>query len=340
MGRTRLRRSFARVASAIGLTLVTAGCRNVVDAVAPRDNRPVPNEVTLVPLLPAAIVPSLLVHVDSAGLFRFPVPSVAADEVPLDTALVQAHEFQFYALNVFLRRNAAENERGAFIDLGKLAACGRPQLARSVFERRPASISRARQIQLGGRWYIPFCGEYDGPETVTSVATLGNHVRYQSGRAISDSAFQHLAFQVHGVRWEWKTEHMVTPEEAVNEAYIATGARVTRLPELATAGVINGRPANTGGTCPVWRVSLERAVQFVTELTGRVRVVTDVYVTDSDCPGVIGRPVLLVPLLEQPSTLEVRVSLRDSTSTAGFRTESFVGRYTAPVRFESAAVAR
>lgn len=340
MGRTGPLASFARAIAATTFALAASACSDIVDSLAHEDDRPVPNEVELVPVLPVALIPSLLVHVDGAGLLRFPLPNMAADELPLDTAIAQAREFQFYALNVFLRRNSAENERGAFIDLGKLAACGRPHLARSVFERPPASLSRGLQVQLGGRWYIPFCGEYDGPETVTTVATLGNQVRYRNARAISDSAFQHLAFQVHGVRWEWKTEQMVTPEEAVNEAYAATGLRATRLPELTTAELIDGRRANNSGICPVWRISLERQLLFVTMITGRVRLAADVYVTDSDCPGVIGRPVLLVPLLEQPVTREVRVTLRDSTSTTGFRTESYVARYTAPVSFESAAAAR
>jgi hypothetical protein len=260
--------------------------------------------------------------------------------MPLDTALVQAHEFQFYRLNIFFWRNSAESARGAFIDLGKLYACGRGHLERSVFERPPATISRGLQLQLGSRWYVPFCGEYDGPETLVTVAVLGNQVRFVNARAISDSLFQDIAFQVQGVRWDWKTEHMLTAEEAINAIFEQTGVRARSLPALARIDLVNERPPRARGVCPVWRVALERAVQLLTDLTGRVRVVSELYVTDSECPGVLGRPMLLVPTYEQPQTTEVRVSLPDSTSTTGRRTESHVARYIAPVWFESAAIAR
>lgn len=318
---------------------LVAGCKNAVESLA-FDDRPVPNDVELVPVVREALVPSLLVHVDSGGFIRFPAPTLATDEMPLDTALVQAHEFQFYRLNVFVWRNIAENERAAFIDLGKVRACGRGHLERSVFERPPTTISRGLQLQLGSRWYIPFCGEYDGPETLVSVAVLANHVRFVNGRAVSDSLFQDIAFQVHGVRWEWKTEHMLTAEEAVNATFDQTRVRASSLPALARADIINEKVPNRWGVCPVWRVALERPVKLLTDLTGRVRVVSDLYVTDSECPGVLGRPMLLVPTYDQPEATAVRVSLPDSTSSTGRRTESYNARYIAPVWFESAAIAR
>ncbi len=304
------------------------------------DDRPLPNDVDQVPVLREAVVPTLLPLITAAGLFAFPVPNVAVDEMPLDTALVQAREYLFYALNIGVIRGTAEGQRGAFIDLGKLVACNRPQLLPSAYERPADSVPRPIRLQVGASWSIPFCGTRQTPEVIVTVATLGNKVRYENGRPVADSANGHFAFQVRGIRWEWRAEHAVTAEEAVNEVYAVTGVRAARLPELANAAQINGRFVTASGPCPVWRVGLERPVRVAAAFSLRRLDVAEVFVADSDCPGVLGRTVVLTPWAEQPATREFRVSVRDSLSTTGFRNEVYLARLRAPVTFESAIIER
>ena len=199
------------------------------------DDRPIPTEVDQVPVLREAIVPTLLPLINAAEAFRVSDANVASDELSLDTALVQAAEWLFYGLNNFTIRGTVEGQRGAFIDLPTLVACNRPQLARSVYERPPDSLPSALRLQLVSYWMIPFCGTRRTPELVVSVATLGNNVRYKNSRPVGDTVSQNLAFRVAGIPWEWRTEHLVTAEEAVNELYAVTGVRAARLPELAIA---------------------------------------------------------------------------------------------------------
>lgn len=304
------------------------------------DERPIPNEVDHAPVQREAVAPALLPLIDSVGLFRFPVPNVAAREMPLDTALAQAREFLFYALNITVIRATAESQRGAFIDLGTLVKCSRPQLSRAPYERPPDSLTHSLQLQLGSRWFIPFCSARQTPEVIVSVATLGNSVRYQDGRSVGASENQNLAFQVRGIRWEWTVEHIVTAEEAVNEVYAVTGVRTARLPEVAHADKINGRPADQGGACPVWRVGLEQPVRFATVFSQRRLTVAEVFVTDSECPGVTGRTILLAPWAEQPATREIKATVRDSLSPTGYRTEVHLARLLTPVEFESVVIER
>ena len=327
-----------RIATFAGCITSSAGCGNLVDALA-YDDRPVPVDVEQVPVQREAVVPALLASIDDDGLLRFPTPNVARDEMPLDTAVAQAGEFLFYALNIVTYRSIAESERGAFIDLPTLVQCNRPQLARSVFETPPDSVIPAIRLQLGGRWMIPFCGERGTPEVIVSVATLSNTARFRNSRSIGDTVNQHVAFRVNGIRWEWTAEHMVTAEEAVNEAYAVTGVRVARVPELVAASQINGRSAGYV-VCPVWRLPLERPVRMGGFYSQRLLDLSEVYVADSDCPGVIGRTILLTPWREQPTSREFTVVVRDPASPDGFRRHVYVATYKAPVAFESVIMVR
>jgi hypothetical protein len=327
-----------RIATFAGCITSTASCSSLVDSLA-YDERPIPADVVQVPVQREAVVPALLPSIDENGLLRFPTPTVPRDEMPLDTAVAQAGEFLFYALNIVLYRSGAESERGAFIDLPTLAPCNRPQLTRSVFETPPDTLIPAIRLQLGGRWTIPFCGTRRTPEVIVSVATLSNGARFQNSRPVGDTLNQLLAFRVNGIRWEWTAEHMVTAEEAVNEAYAVTGVRVARVPELVAASQINGRPAGYV-VCPVWRLTLERPVRMGGFYSQRLLDLSEVYVADSDCPGVIGRTILLTPWREQPTSREFAVVVRDPTSPDGFRRHVYVATYKAPVAFESVIMVR
>jgi hypothetical protein len=304
------------------------------------DDRPIPNDVDQVPVLRAAIVPALLPLVDAAGLLRFPLPNVGSDEMSLDTALVQAGEYLFYGLNVFFIRASVEGQRGAFIDLPTLVACNRPQLARSVYERPPDSLPPALRLQLVDYWMIPFCGTRRTPEIVVSVATRGNNVRYKNSRPVGDTVSQTLAFRVAGIPWEWKVEHLVTAEEAVNEVYAVAGVRAARLPEIALAQQINGQPASGHPSCAVWRIALERPLRIAAVYSLRRLDVAELYVAEGGCPAQVTRTILLTPWHEQPTAREFAASIRDSTAASGFRREVHTARYRAPVAFESVVIER
>jgi len=327
-----------RIATLAGCITSAASCSNLVDSLA-HDDRPIPVDVEQVPVQREAVVPALLASIDDNGLLRFPTPNVARDEMPLDTAVSQAGEYLFFALNILTYRSIAEGERGAFIDLPTLVPCNRPQLARSVFEAPPDSVIPAIRLQLGGRWTIPFCGDRRTPEVIVSVATLSNNARFRNSRSVGDTLNHHVAFRVNGVRWEWSAEHMVTAEEAVNETYAVTGVRVARVPELVAASQINGRPAGFV-VCPVWRLALERPVRMGGFYSQRLLDLSEVYVADSDCPGVVGRTILLTPWREQPTSREFAVLVPDPTSTNSFRRVVYVATYRAPVSFESVIMVR
>ena len=314
-----------------------ASCGSLVDTFA-NDERPVPNDVENVPLLREAVVPALLSFIDeTTGLIRFPTPNVASDEMPLDTARAQAGEYLFYALNVFFIRASVAGSRGAFIDLPTLVPCSRPQLVRAVYERPPDTLAAAIRLQLGSYWTIPFCGTRRTPEVVVSVATLGNNVRYKNSRPVGDTASQGAAFRVAGIPWEWKVEHVVTAEEAVNEAYAVTGLRAMRLPELVSGNQVNGRPSGSV-RCPLWRVSLERPIRMAAVFSLRRLDLSEVYVGTTDCSGLLGGALVLTPMPEQPVSREFVVVLRDTTEVSGFRRVVYEARYRAPVNFESVII--
>jgi hypothetical protein len=335
MGRRRLQRLTLNLA-ALSLCAAALSCNNIVDSLS--TNLPNPNDVTQVPVQRDAVVPALLPLIDANALFRFPTPNVGLDEMTLDTALVQARSYLFYGLNFAVLRGAVEGQRGAFIDFPTLITCSRPQLVRSVYERPPDSLPNQLRMQLGSYWTIPFCGSRRTPELVVSVATLGNGARYKNGQSVGDTVAQDRAFRPFGIPWEWEVEHMVTPEQAVNEVYSATGARAAQLPELVTAVQINGRQPLGSNWCPVWRVSLERAVLAATAYSSRRLALTELYVRDSQCPGLLGRPMLLTPWTEQPTSREFTLILRDSTAVDGFRRIVHVAKYRAPVVFESVTI--
>lgn len=323
--------------AALSLCAAVMSCNSIVDSLA--TDLPVPNEVDQPPLVREAVVPALLGAVDANGRLRFPVPNVGADEMPLDTALVQAREFQFYGLNLFLVRGTAEGQRGAFIDFPTLVQCNRPQLARSVFEAPPDSLAAALKVELGNRWLIPFCGERLTPEIIVSVATLGNRLRYKNGRPSGPPGDSLRGYSVRGIPWEWRAEHMVTAEEAVNEAYVVTGVRVAALPEIAGAEQINFRSVgNYGVVCPVWRVTFERSVRVAAVYSLRRLDVAQVYVADSQCPGVLGRAILLTPWTEQPVTRRISVQVQDSLDETIKVTLSYDATYRSPVNFESVVI--
>lgn len=327
-----------RIAAFAGCLTSAASCRNLVDALA-HDDRPIPNDVVQVPVLREALVPALLASIDENGLLRFPTPNVPREEMPLDTAIAQAGKYLFYALNISIFRGGVEGQRGALIDLPKLVPCNRPQLARSVYEPPPDTLVAAIRLQLGSFWMIPFCGDRRTPEVIVSVATLSNNARYSNNRPVGDTLNQHLAFRVSGIRWEWTAEHMVTAEEAVNEAYAVTNVRVARVPELVTASQINGRQAGFV-MCPVWRLVLERPVRMGGFYSQRLLDLSEVYVADSDCPGVLGRTLLLTPWREQPTSREFAVMVSDPTAPNGVRRIVHVANYRAPVSFESVIMVR
>ncbi|HJU74330.1 MAG TPA: hypothetical protein VJ717_11340 [Gemmatimonadaceae bacterium] len=316
-----------------------ASCGSLVDSLA-HDERPVPNEVDDARVQRDALVPALHASIDSAtGLFRFPVPNVAADEMPLDTASAQAAEYLFYVLNISVIRGAVEGQRGAFIDLPTLVRCSRPHLMRSVYERPPDSLPAAIRFQLGSYWTIPFCGNRRTPEVVVSIVTLGNNARYKNSQSVGDTTGQTLAFRIAGVPWEWNVEHVVTAEEAVNETFAVTGVRAAQLPEAVIALQVNGRQAGSVW-CPLWRVALERPVRMAAVFSLRRLDLREVYVGDSSCPGVIGRVILATPLAEQPESREVAVVIRDASDPTGFRRVVHAARYKSPVNFESVIIER
>jgi hypothetical protein len=331
-----IRETWSRVAPLAVSIAVASSCN--LSSLA-YDNRPIPNDVEQVPVLREAVVPTLLPLITAAGLFQFPAPNVAIGEMPFDTAVVQAGEFLDYAQNIMSLRGAAEDDHGALIEMGKLDPCRRAHLGPSQYEPAPDSVTPSIQTQLGRRWLIPFCGERRTPEVVVSVATRGNLVRYSGGSRIG-TADDALAFRVRGIWWEWKAEHLVTAEEAVNEVFAVTGARAARLPELASSEQINGRPVSSYPACVVWRVTLERPVRMAAWFTLRRLDLTEVFVASSDCPSVVGSAVVLTPMPDQPTTREIRVSVRDTLSTTGFRNAVYLARLRAPVTFESVVIER
>ncbi len=322
--------------AALILCAAVASCNRIVDSLA--SDLPSPNEVTQVPVQRDAVVPALLPLIDANSLFRFPAPNVGAGEMTLDTALVQAAEYLFFGLNRSVLRGTVEGQRGAFIDFPTLGFCRRPLLVRSVYEKPPDSLPNQLRMLLGDSWRIPFCGSRRTPELVVSVATLGNNARYKNNASVGDTVAQERAFRPFGIPWEWEVEHMVTPEEAVNEVYAATGARAAQLPELVTATQMNGRPPSRPDWCPVWRVVLERSIRAATAYSNRLLSLTELYVRDSQCPGVLGRTMLFTPWAEQPTSVEFAVMLNDSTSQDGFRRIVHVAKYRAPVVFESVTI--
>jgi hypothetical protein len=297
------------------------------------DERPIPQEVDQVPVLPDAIVPALLPFVDGSGLFRYPLPNVPAGEVPYDTALVQAREFLFYALNITTFRALAESQRGAFIDLGKLVACNRSRLARSAYDPPPDSVPALLQTTLGDYWQIPFCGDRLTPEVIVSVAARNNQFRYRNGQPVGVRDTLGGAYRVHGLPWEWRTEHVVTAEEAVNTVYGATGIRAERVPELVPVEKINGRTTSGYPACPVWRIALATPVRLATVYSQRRLEQRELYVTDSGCAGPVGWPVLLTTWHEQPPTREFRV-------WTGDRFQVYLARYRSAVELESINIER
>jgi hypothetical protein len=322
--------------AALSWCAAIASCNNIVDSLA--TDLPNPNEVTQVPVQREAVVPALLPLIDANSLFHFPTPKVGAGDMTLDTALVQASEYLFFGLNRSVLRGTVEGQRGAFIDFPTLVPCRRPLLARSPFQRPADSLPNPLRMQLGSSWRIPFCGSRRSPELVVAVATLGNYARYNNGMSVGDTVRQDLAFRPFGIPWEWEVEHMVTPEAAVNEVYSVTGARAAQLPELVTASQINGRQPSSPNWCPVWRIALERSVRVATAYSSRRLQLSELYVRDSQCPGLLGRTMLFTPWAEQPTSQEFIVSLRDSTSPDGFRRIAHVAKYLAPVVFESVTI--
>jgi hypothetical protein len=322
-------------------------CGSLVDALA-HDERPIPNDPKLVPVMREAVAPELLPAVGSDGLFRYPVPSVSAGEMPLDTALSLASVFLDWAQNTWFRL-AAEQERGAFIEMGKLTACGQIYLVRSKYEPPPDSVHRAFQTRLGDHWSIPFCGGFQGPDVVVTVATR-NTVRFQDGRPTKTPTrivgdLLATEYVVRGLPWWWEAEQFVTPEDAVNEAFTQTGIRVRALPELLRsenlgAERINGAQRWAHVACSVWRVKLERALTVTTPYTNRTLSVGELYAADSDCPGTRGRTVLLTPWSTQPTTREYPLILPDSTAQYGRRLFVYTARLREPVDFETVSVTR
>ena len=320
----------------LSLCVAIPSCNNIVDSLS--SDLPAPNEVTQVPVQREAVVPALLPLIDANALFRFPTPNVGAGAMTLDSALVQAAEYLFYGLNIFVLRGTVEGQRGAFIDFPTLTPCRRPLLARSPYERPADSLPNPLRMQLGSSWRIPFCGSRRSPEVVVAVATLGNYARYKNGMSVGDTVRQDLAFRPFGIPWEWEVEHMVTPEAAVNEVYSVTGARAAQVPELVTAIQINGRQPSSPNWCPVWRIALERSVRVATAYSSRRLELSEVYVRDSQCPGLLGRTMLFTPWAAQPTSREFTLILRDSTAVNGFRRIVHVANYLAPVVFESVTI--
>lgn len=109
---------------------------------------------------------ALLPLLDAAALFRFPTPNVGADELPLDTATIQATEWLFFGLSIASLRGQVEGQRGAFIDFPTLVPCGRIQLrAPSMNDRRiPCTVAAGyiwcpvwlvrleRPVRMAGRY--------------------------------------------------------------------------------------------------------------------------------------------------------------------------------------------
>jgi hypothetical protein len=340
-------RPSVRVVLPLFVCLLTTSCKSLVDSLA-YDKRPIPNDPEKVTLVREAVTPQLLSLVDSEGFFRYPVPNVGAGEMPLDTALAQAILFLDYAQNTYMRL-AAEVDRGAFIEMGKLKPCGQMHFVRSKYEPPPDSVHRVYHVRLGNHWSIAFCGGFNGPDVVVTVATQRNRVRFIDGRptgrqTVVVGPFQSTEYVVRGLPWWWGAEHLVTPEEAVNEVFAQTGVRTQALPELFRsenlgAERIDERTMGSHVACSVWRVVPERPLRARTRYTNREVDLHELFVADSDCPGPRGHTLLLTPSHEQPSTRDYPLRNPDSVGP-GDLVLHYAARLRLPVDFESVTIVR
>ena len=139
-------------------------------------------------------------------------------------------------------------ERGATVDLARLAPCGHAFYATSPYRALPANVSESRKRYFGPHWIVPIC---NGPSTEVVVSLSARATELQNSDFVPTSNEGLVSF---GVPADIASRAPFTPETAVALAYQITGKRVSGVPVLIQAAAPDA-PATSS-----WVVQLESPV--------------------------------------------------------------------------------
>jgi hypothetical protein len=238
---------------------------------------------------------------DDRGHFRFPsdAPEVGQVDASRADALGDAFEQTFGS---FLVGTYDQDRGGSPIDIDGLTGCGRTYLAISPYADLPAGSPANVTRFVGTQWMVSLC---NGPLPVISVAVsvYASDVQLQQRIIASQPApndFSDAAIPVGG-------SIPISPERAVQIAALATGRRITEVPELVLPSTPHAPQLAR------WRLILDRPVMVRGLQSGKLRASSELLV------GFGSTDRTLAVGAENPDaspTLEVRSASSDGTVTA------------------------
>lgn len=163
-------------------------------------------------------------------------------------------------------RAAWESDRGREIDVETLRPCARAFYASSAFLDPPQGVSRGVRRLLGAKWLTSLC-DAEG-QALVSVAVPADAVELQ----VVDGSIKKVAgadFTSFGIPTSTRAIPPA-PEEAAQTVSLATGRRVSLVPELVLP------PPPYVPQLAKWKVTLDGPTTAV-DTNGRKRQTTEVY---------------------------------------------------------------
>jgi hypothetical protein len=199
---------------------------------------------------------------------------------------------------------AWEHQRGAPVDLAALTVESRVYFAHSPYGAFPSGFHPAMRKAYGPYYLVTF--ESGGSPTLeVAVSAYNTDIGINDRGLILLPKFSGMDFMSYGIAAGENGYRPLGPEDAVNLAYTATGARVTTAPELVLPGV------KYSPFLAAWRLSLEKDVHAVARGKGVGKMAKSVLV------GPKGSERFELPDEVQPTQVSGKARRFDKDGKAG-----------------------